>query len=774
MKYADIIVNISHGNLDKTYEYIIPSHLENEVVIGSQVWIPFGMGNRTIKGFVVDISEHAKFDSEKLKSIQTIVKNSVVLESHFIQLAYWMKENYGGTMNDALKTVLPIKKVVKKQEKKRIRLAVTKEQAEEYLTEFKRKNNKARVRLLEEVIKRDILEYDMVIHQLKIGTYVLKALEEKGIIVIETKGINRNPIVEKKKDEYKIILNPYQKEIVDTITTEYREGIRKSYLVHGITGSGKTEVYMEIIEKVISEGKQVIMLIPEIALSYQTVTRFYRKFGDRISILHSRLSAGERYDQYLRAQNGEIDIMIGPRSAIFTPFQNLGLIIIDEEHESSYKSEKTPKYHARETAIARADMTKASVVLGSATPSLESFYRAVIGEIQLLTLNKRAGNGQLPKVEIVDLREELKTKNRSIFSRKLKELINDRLQKKQQIMLFINRRGYAGFVSCRSCGTVMQCPHCDVSLTAHTDDTLRCHYCGYKIKKPVKCPKCESKYIAAFGTGTQKIEEYVKKEFPYARTLRMDADTTKGKQGHEKIVSSFYNQEADILIGTQMIVKGHDFSKVTLVGIIAADLSLYTSDFRAAEKTFQLLCQASGRAGRGELEGEVVIQTYNPEHYSIIAAAQNDYYKFYQKEMEFRKLLEYPPSGHMAAILLLSKKEEDAKVAADLLSGIIEIYTKDNHIKLLKKDDSNKSMSIKGGAAKFYFGEEHKNSINLIGPAKASVGKINNHYRYILYLKSRQYGILTKCKSMIESYIDYSDYFRNVNVQFDFDPINGY
>ena len=369
---------------------------------------------------------------------------------------------------------------------------------------------------------------------------------------------------------------------------------------------------MELISRVIGQGRQAIVLIPEIALTYQTVMRFYNRFGDRVSIMNSRLSAGERFDQFERAKKGEIDVMIGPRSALFTPFSNLGLIIIDEEHEAAYKSEQVPRYHARETAIQRAKMAQASVVLGSATPSIESYYKAKNGEYVLLRLQKRVQQKPLAECYTVDLREELKEGNRSILSRKLQELMEERLEKKQQTMLFINRRGLAGFVSCRACGHVIKCPHCDVSLSQHTGGRMVCHYCGYEEPEPKVCPSCGSKYISGFKAGTQKIEEIVKKRFPKARTLRMDTDTTRNKDSYEEILSAFANQEADILVGTQMIVKGHDFPNVTLVGVLAADMSLYRNDFHGAERTFQLLTQAAGRAGRGKETGEVVIQTYTP------------------------------------------------------------------------------------------------------------------------------------------------------------------
>jgi len=461
--------------------------------------------------------------------------------------------------------------------------------------------------------------------------------------------------------------------------------------------------------------------------------------------MNSKMSQGERYDQSIRAENGEIDIMIGPRSALFTPFQKLGLIIIDEEHEGSYKSETAPKYHAVPVAEQRALLTNSSLVLGSATPSLESYQRAKQGEIKLYHLTKRAKEAKPPKVFIVDLREELRNKNKSIFSRKLKELISERLGKKEQIMLFLNRRGYAGFVSCRSCGHVMKCPHCDISLTSHNDGKLICHYCGYEEAMPGNCPECSSKYIAAFGTGTQKVEELVHREFPEARVLRMDMDTTKNKGGHDTILKAFSEHKADILVGTQMIVKGHDFPKVTLVGIIAADLSLYTGDFRAGERTFQLLCQASGRAGRDILPGEVVIQTYHPEHYSIITAAEGNYDSFFEQEMMYRGMMQYPPVSHMLLILITSKEEELAGKAAVQLAEAIRLYMGQKAILL-----------------------------EMIGPAPAAISKVNDTFRRVIYMKQREYTILMDIKNYLEGYFTYSQQFAGCNLLFDFDPMTGY
>jgi primosomal protein N' (replication factor Y) len=747
IKYADIIVDISHENLDKTYQYSIPEGLLTKAVIGARALVPFGKGNRFIKGYIVNISSKPNWKVEAIKPIHEIVTDALVIESQLIHLAYWIKETFGSTMNDALKTVIPVKKSVKAKEKKQIRLTAAMEEALEFLELSKKKNNRGRVRLLEELLKEKELDYDLAVNKLNIARQTIKDMENIGVITTDAKRLYRNPVQVITSNRKNIILSPEQKKIADDIINNYREDIYTTCLLHGVTGSGKTEVYIEIIAEVIAQGRQVIMLIPEIALTYQTVMRFYNRFGDRVSIMNSRLSQGERYDQYLRAKNGDIDIMIGPRSALFTPFEDLGLIIIDEEHEGSYKSEHPPKYHAREVAIERARLSGAGVILGSATPSLEAYHKALLGEYKLYTLSTRNGEGSLPDIWVEDLREELKKKNKSIFSTRLKELVMDRLQKKEQIMLFINRRGYAGFVSCRSCGYVMKCPHCDISLTAHNNGQLVCHYCGHEAAMPEKCPSCGSKYIASFGTGTQKVEEMVRKEFPEARVLRMDMDTTKQKDGHEKILAAFSNQEADILVGTQMIVKGHDFPRVTLVGILAADLSLYASDYRASERTYQLLAQAAGRAGRGKLPGEVVIQTYQPEHYSIVAASHNDYEGFYRQEMNYRKMLMYPPAAHILAVLIAAKEEGKGLVASELISGATKEW-----------------LAAEG------FDKETV----LIGPAPAALSRANDIYRFMLYMKQLEYGVLIGLKNYLEGYINYSEQFNGCTIQFDFDPMNSY
>ena len=739
--FANIIVDISHEKLDRPFGYIIPKELEDKISVGTAVMIPFGRGNRLISGYVIEITDTPGFDVSKMKPIHSVVENATSVEGELIKLAWWIKENYGSTMNQALKTVIPVKQTVRGIEKKTIVLNLSKEQLEEKIQTYTKKNAKARVRLLNELSNTDRLSKNLVVDKLNISAGTLKAMEQLGDIIIETDTGYRNPVKKIEQKAYDIILNEQQRQVSENIkkTMDFRKDSKPNiHLIHGITGSGKTEVYIDLIDYTISKGKAVIVLIPEIALTYQTVMRFTRRFGDRVSIINSRLSKGERYDQFERAKNGDVDIMIGPRSALFTPFKNLGLIIIDEEHESAYKSESVPKYHATEVAIKRAKDVGATLVLGSATPSVESYYRAKNGAYKLHVLNKRE-KGNLPEVHVVDLREELKNENKSIFSIELQNLIKDRLEKKQQTMLFINRRGYAGFVSCRDCGEAIKCPHCDVTLKLHRNRKLVCHYCGHTENMPTLCPKCGSKYLGGFGIGTQQIETAVKKMFPHAKVLRMDADTTSKKGGHDEILSAFANREADILVGTQMIVKGHDFPGVTLVGVIAAEMSLYSSDYCANERTFQLICQAAGRAGRGELPGIAIVQTYSPDNYSIETAGRQNYEEFYEEEIAYRKLMKYPPVSNMVSILLQGREQKQLIEVTNYLVEIIKNY-KDKYFK----------------------------ELFVIGPADPPVGKINDIYRKIIYLKSDSRQGIIQLKNYLEDVINSSQKFKKINIQFDF------
>ena len=747
--YADIIVDISHEKLDKVFQFRIPEPLQDELKVGMVAEFPFGAGNRLTKGYVVGIGTECDYDKNKIKSLTGIRKKDMGVESEFILLAEYISKNYGSTMLQALKTVVPIKQKVQAVEDSILTLKLDQGQAEHLLKTYQSKNYKAKVRLLQQLLDapNHTLHKSQVIRQ-KIATLsVIKAFEEAGVIRVEKERNYRNPNssmeLQNIADDQGIALTKAQLNCVEEIWQESHSFYPpKAHLIHGVTGSGKTVIYMELIRRVIGEGRQAIVLIPEIALTFQTVERFREMFGSRVSFLHSKLSKGERFDQLERATKGEIDIMVGPRSALFTPFKKLGIIVVDEEHEQSYKSETMPKYHAREVAIERARMNHGFVVLGSATPSVESYYKAKCGEYKLYTLQERYGKRSMAEVEVVDLREELRQGNRSILSRRLRELMADRLAKKEQIMLFINRRGFAGFVSCRSCGKVVKCPHCDVSLSLHNNGKMICHYCGYEMPSVKLCPSCGSKYIGAFKAGTQQIEEIVKREFPEAGVLRMDMDTTRNKEGHGKILSAFAKEEADILIGTQMIVKGHDFPKVTLVAALAADMSLYANDYHAAERTFQLLTQAAGRAGRGKREGQMLIQTYSPDNYSITSAAKQDYELFYEQEMNYRKIMNYPPARNLLAILVTSLEEE-------------------------KLNDFSEKIKRRIMA-------EARENIVIMGPAQASVSKIQDYYRKVIYIKHENYDILTKVKDSIERFFKDQKKNQECYIQFDFNPINTY
>ena len=740
--YADIIVDITHEKLDKVFQYNIPSNLEGTLFIGEEVIIPFGRGNKEISGYIISFSKECDYDKDKIKDVIGPADKKMAIEGRLVTLAWWMKEHYGGTMIQALKTVLPIKKKEKAKLKRRVRLLLSKEEAEEKLEFYLHKNQKARARLIAALLDENEIDYELIIGKLNITLSVVKALEEQGVCILESEQVYRNPVKGSVK-ESNITYTNEQENAINTFLSDYVKKERKTYLIHGVTGSGKTEVYIEMIRNVIADGRQAIVLIPEIALTYQTVMRFYRNFGDRVSIINSRLSAGERYDQLMRAKNGDIDVMIGPRSALFTPFPQLGLIVIDEEHELTYKSEQVPRYHAVDTAIKRGELEGASVVLGSATPSVDSMYRAKKGDYVLLEMKKRSMDNKMADVEIVDLREELRSGNKSIISRRLYDLMKEALDRKEQIMLFLNRRGFSGFISCRECGHVIKCPHCDVSLSYHRNGKMVCHYCGYETTKPSVCPECGSKHIGGFKAGTQQIEDMVKKLFPEARVLRMDMDTTKEKDGHEKILSAFANEEADILVGTQMIVKGHDFPNVTLVGILAADMSLFSDDYRSAERTFQLLTQAEGRAGRGSKEGKAVIQTYSPEHYGIVTAANQDYEAFYNEELEYRDLMGYPPCENLLAVLCTCNDEELLCTACDYLKKFAVVASKDE-------------------------------KVTIIGPATPGISKINDVYRKVIYLKTPRYGTLIRIKNFLEQYIEMNKGFNKVRVQFDFNPVNSF
>ncbi|MBO4864544.1 MAG: primosomal protein N' [Eubacterium sp.] len=667
-KYADIIIDISQSNLDRPFSYRVPERLQGTVGVGSVVEVPFGKGNSKRTGYVIALKDEASIEEEKIKDILAAPEKNLSVESKLIKLAEWMKQRYGCTMINALKTVMPVKEKVRQQ---------------------------------------------------------------KGQIDTRSLIPEFRPIED---------LEPQQQEIIDDFINSKDDGV---YLLHGITGSGKTEVYIRMAEEVINKGKDVIVLVPEIALTYQTVARFSSYFQDSIAILNSQLSKGEKYREFVKAREGGTHIMIGPRSALFAPFPNLGLIIIDEEHDSSYKSEMSPKYHAREVAIERARLEGASVVLGSATPSITSYRKAELGEYKLYSMKTRVKGAVLPQVEVVDLREELKQGNRSIISNSLYEKLREAFDKKEQAMLFINRRGYNSIVSCRSCGSVVMCPRCDVSLSLHGKSQLMCHYCGYTQPMVSECPKCKSRLIAGFGTGTEKLEEEVKKLFPDIKTLRMDRDTTAKKGAHGDIIADFRAGKADCLIGTQMIVKGHDFPRVTVVGNILADLGLFDTDYESAERTFDLITQASGRAGRDKKEGCVVVQTYQPEHYAIKTASAQDYDTFYEYEMSYREMLKFPPVYEMLAIMVSSENESLAATLSEQLATKIKEFAETPE------------------------GED----ISCTGPAEAVIYRIKDVFRKMIYVKSRSYDELVKITSLCDEIFLKEEYGEDVDVQYDFNPI---
>ncbi|MDO4489928.1 MAG: primosomal protein N' [Lachnospiraceae bacterium] len=739
--YADVIVDITNEKLDRIFQYRIPDALSELVQIGTRVQIPFGGGNRLITGYVIGFSETPDYDPERIKEIAAVPEEGVSVETRLIALAGWIRKTYGSTMIQALKTVMPVKEKKKTREKKRVCLLMAEKEARQLLAEYTRKNSKARARLLSALLDRQSLSWEEMTKELKIPSSAWKPMEQQGIFSVTGETQYRNPLESlfPEKPEGKgmemLSLTGEQQTICQEIQREW-QGQDRPVLLQGVTGSGKTMVYMELIRNMLQQGKDCIVLIPEIALTWQTVSRFYRQFGDQVTVLHSRMTPAERSDQFERVREGQVRIVIGPRSALFTPFSNLGLIVIDEEQEHTYQSEGTPRYDARDTAIRRGELEGAHVVLGSATPSVESAWRARIGRYARFLLESRFGPAVLPVVTVTDMREELKKGNRTILGGALREKIALRLQKREQVILFLNRRGHTGFISCRSCGSVIKCPHCDVSLTYHNNGRMICHYCGYTVPKAEQCPECGSPYIGGFRAGTQQVEQMVQKVFPEARILRMDADSTRGKEGYERILKAFAAGEADILIGTQMIIKGHDFPNVTLVGILAADASLFAEDYRASEQTYQLLVQAVGRAGRGSKPGEAVIQSYHPEHSCIQAAIRQDYDGFFQEEILVRELMGYPPVSNMLTVHASCQREEVLDVAMEYIK------------KYLEKISS-------GGNAR------------LIGPAPERVAKIQDQYRRVLYVKEKDPLRLIIIRNLLEKYIEINPGFNPVHIQYE-------
>ncbi|MDO4478237.1 MAG: primosomal protein N' [Lachnospiraceae bacterium] len=732
--YANVIVDITLSDTDRSFTYRVPDELAEAICPGAAVRVPFGKGGRLVTGCVVSLTDTPDCPPEYIKPLAELVTGENVVEAQLLSLAVWMQHRYGSPLAKTLKVVLPWRKSVKDRVEKTVRLSISENEAAKRLKAMRIAHRTAQARVLELLIKKMELPYTALLHEARVDSSVMKALVSAGVITITEDTVFRSVVGSVEKTEVKT-LSDLQIAAREEILEEWA-GDDRPVLIHGVTGSGKTEVYMDLIERVLAEGKEAIVLIPEIALTYQTVRRFAARFGDTVSFLHSRLSEGEKFDQFKAAKSGRIRIMVGPRSALFTPFSHLGLIVMDEEHEGSYISESTPRYHARETAEERARLAGAHFVMGSASPSLDSYYRCELGLYRLVKMTGRFGAAVLPDTAIIDMKMELARGRRSVLSRRLEEELRLRLENGEQSMLFINRRGLAGFVSCRECGHVETCPHCDVSMTHHRGGRLICHYCGYEKPMVKICPSCGSSFFGGMRAGTEAVETLLKKTFPEARVLRMDMDTTGGKEGHEKLLKAFAEGEADILVGTQMIVKGHDFPRVTLVGALMADLSLHESDYRSAERTFQLLLQAAGRAGRGKRKGLALIQTYDPEHYALTTAAAQDYEAFYNEEMVFRKLMGYPPTGLFMAILVSGEDECQLDTGMTYLRQFID-----------RLDPGGRLMTI--------------------GPAPQAIGKIKDRYRRVIYLRHKDVGMLIKVRERLMQYIEVNKGFESLNIQFD-------
>lgn len=692
--YVGVIVNNESIKVDKIFTYKVPEKLHKKVKKGRMVTVPFGNGNKKIYGFIIDIL-YSLEDAEKIKEVVDINEDLEFLTEENIKLINLMRRKYLCTYLECIKVMIPSGLTRGVSFKTKNCLFTH--------NELNGKYDKEDYEAIYNIIQKNNGELNKaeVVNKYNISLSKINTLIKHGFLKVEKSIVNRYNEVTYKEYEEKT-LNELQQKCVDKILVH---SLNNKFLIHGITGSGKTEIYMNLVKAMMEAGKDSIILIPEIALTPQMVERFKGRFGKNVAIFHSRLSEGERFDEWMRVKMGKVKVAIGARSAVFLPFSNLGIIIIDEEHEGSYKSDSDPKYNAREIAVFKGEIEKCKVVLGSATPSIESYYKAQRGEYDLITLDKRADGAKLPSVTVVDMREELKAGNKTMFSRTLHEEMEECLNNGNQAIMFLNRRGYSTFVSCRECGYVFKCSNCDISLTYHRDESLTCHYCGSKQNAIKTCPKCKSKYVKYFGVGTEQLEHSVRKTFLNSKPIRMDFDTTRGKNDYERIYSDFGSKRFNVLIGTQMIAKGLDFKDVTLVGIIAADLSLNLPDYRASERTFQLITQVAGRAGRGKKEGKVILQTYSPENYSIVYAAASDYKSFFEEEILIRKLRNYPPFAKILAINLSSEKEEILIKSIQNLADII-------------RSESEKS-----------------DNIELLGPCPCGVSKIKSLFRWQIILK---------------------------------------
>ncbi|MEB6322512.1 primosomal protein N' [Staphylococcus xylosus] len=796
---AKVIVDIPSKSVDFTFDYIIPSRLQSMVQVGMRVIVPFGP--RTIQGYVMQVTDKPddNIDIAKLKEIKEIQDIKPELTEELIQLTEWYNNYFVTKRISMLEVMLP--SAIKAKYTKVFSIVHVDAVPEELKVKFDKDGQYpykeaqynddlgqivpllkqgivSEMTLLSQNVSKkkqravSIIEgfdYDSILNSLEKSkkqyelyayllderhhTLLLKDLEEMGFSKSSIDTLMRKGFVEKydaivERDPFetrvfeqdqKQQLTYDQQEAYKSILESIQAHRQRTYLLHGVTGSGKTEVYLQTIEEVLKLGRQAMMLVPEIALTPQMVLRFKRRFGDEVAVLHSGLSKGERYDEWQKIRDGKASVSVGARSSVFAPFKNLGMIIIDEEHESSYKQEDYPRYQARDIAQWRSQYHQCPLILGSATPSLETYARAEKGVYELLSLPNRVNQQALPEIEIVDMRTELSSGNRSMFSEQLRKAIQQRLDKKEQIVLFLNRRGYASFMLCRDCGHVPQCPNCDISLTYHkSTDQLKCHYCGHQEVPPNKCPNCESEHIRQVGTGTQRVEELLQEAFQEARIIRMDVDTTSRKGAHEKLLDDFGAGKGDILLGTQMIAKGLDFPNITLVGVLNADTMLNLPDFRASERTYQLLTQVSGRAGRHEKEGEVIIQTYNPEHYAIKDVQANDYTAFFNKEMNYRKMGKYPPYFFLINFTIAHKEMKKVMEAS-------------KHIhKILLQHLTDKAL--------------------VLGPSPAALSRINNEYRFQILVKYKSEPALHEALKYLDDY--YHDQYlkEKLSLKIDINP----
>ena len=709
---AEIIIDSNVKTLNKTFDYNIPKEMESNISIGSRVLIPFGKSKRLEEGFVTNIKESTEYE---VKDIAKIELQSLTTEK--ILLSKWMAKKYFSNISECMNLMLKpgttTKNFANRAKNKTgifVTLALEKEKIQEYILNNKIKSEK-QIKILNYLIENDKTMQPELIEKTETSRAIIKTLEKNGLLKLQEEKVIRNPLKNKNiKQTNKLKFTEEQEEAYTKVSNAIEKQEYKKYLLYGVTGSGKTEIYLQLIEKVINEGKSAIMLVPEISLTPQMINRFIERFGkDIIAVLHSKLSVGERYDSWERIENGEARIVIGARSAIFAPVCNLGIIIIDEEHDSSYKSEMAPRYNAKEVATQIAKYNNIPLLLGSATPDIVTFYKAQNEDIELLKLSKRANNSSLPNVQVVDLKQELANGNRTMISVKLYKLIQENLKNKKQTILFLNRRGFSTFVMCRDCGYVAKCKNCNISLTYHKkEEKLKCHYCGYEEEIHKICPECGSKKIKYFGTGTQKLELEINKIFPTASTIRMDIDTVTKKNSHEEILEKFNKDKIDILIGTQMIVKGHHFPNVTLVGVVSADGSLNIDDYRASERTFDILVQVAGRAGRENLQGNVIIQTYNPDNYSIQYAKKQNYDEFYNVEIKLRNQLRYPPFCDIIMFGISGETEEIVSKTAEKLYRNL-------------KEQIEKEQII----------------ANVLKPLPAPIDKIKNRYRWRIIIKAK-------------------------------------